>query len=251
MQEGMHRLKLIFFFFSAMIASHADDASPPIFANCPDCFEQIEAATDHLVRQFPVSEFHYVFVGRSPVPIEADLESRGVTNFTRIPLTDAAGHSRRSRSDLKSWLAANIPQASAIDAKKVLIVDFADTGVSLTVVQELVHEIYLERGGRSVEVLAFEGPYSIPRRYISKFGKLPYHRFEVGAALAEVLVDHQAKRFSSTPRFPPGAAPVGASNFDRNQFEKLKAWILERRSSQSATETDCTRSFRKISGEKR
>lgn len=235
---------------ASVMASPGEPNLEKISSDCPSCFKEITAATDSLLSRFPLGEFEYVFVGRSPAPIEADLEARGISNFTRIPLSDARGHLAKSENSLKAWLSRKLPIVTepARTNKKILLIDFADTGTSLTIVQELAHEIYLQGGGRSVEVLALEARYSISRNYFSKYGQLPYHSLKIGTGLANLIVDHELKHFSSTPSFRPSSDPSEPKNsqFERTRFEMLKAWISRLRALSGLSGPTCESLFTSV-----
>lgn len=203
------------------------DAAAAFFARCPECALEIVAATDELLMRFSVEQYHFVFLGKSPAPFEAELETRGILDFTRVPVTTAAD---QDLDGLRSWLKRRLPDpnSSSIASRKILLIDYASTGISLTLVQELAHEIYRGISPKEVEVLALETQFSRHRFYISKYGRLPYSSLRLGWSLGEEIIDKNLKKFSSTPSYQPSPAGTEPPEpvFDRTAFEEFKLALV-------------------------
>ena len=149
-------------------------------------FDQIQAVTLKVLRQFPPDKFHYVGIGRSPTFMMALMEELGI-EVSQIPLTKfqyptdsnsrwlyPAGDplSSYQLKELFEHFDKFLISSSLVGNRKLLIIDFQNQGWTLISAAEHIN-LYLQKRGRSTQVEAMGLTYS--ERGISFDTTLPYH----------------------------------------------------------------------------
>jgi hypothetical protein len=173
---------------------------------------QIEQVTREMESRFPRDQYHYVFLGRSPVPFEAYFEATGRTGFSSLPLSLtetkfpmgedgvlAREYTERVFPHLDSYLPQNLA------GRRVLIIDLHSTGKSIVKAQMLLSQYY---GGRdpqaAVEVLSLMSEDSLPRTFLGPGAPTgAQHQLRLPRGLGNALIDLEFKHLARNQRWSP------------------------------------------------
>jgi hypothetical protein len=98
-----------------------------------------------ILEKFPPDQYWYVGIGRSPTPVLRFFEELGVSNQTTIPLSNVST-ARQSLGDaffkrLSEHLSRFLPSAYQLADRKLLVIDFQSSGITLELVAESMTHI--------------------------------------------------------------------------------------------------------------
>jgi len=145
----------------------------------PPEFAEMQRVTDALLTRFPPDTHIYVGLGRSPAPIMAMLEAKGIRGTHSLPLSSFrshpesrnwwgytwtyAGYAGRLRDSLVDKLfrhfAHFLPNIAQLGQKNLVIMDYSESGLSLASAHSYLREYYKAQGydGNILQV-AFNNP---------------------------------------------------------------------------------------------
>lgn len=122
-------------------------------------FYQIQKITLQITNQFPSEEYVYVGLGQSPTPILAYLKASGIEDAVNLPLSDFRSYPGSANMPFPyltlfhSWedklfnhFNRFLPSKTELRGKKVLIIDYAQTGESLGAAKSYLSNYYESLG---------------------------------------------------------------------------------------------------------
>ncbi len=135
-----------------------------------ECFSDIKEVAEEISVVFPPDKFHYLMVGRSPTPITAYLELKGLTNITTVPLSFHAFGSISSDENLYFRHFGNyLPPEEKLRGKTILLVDFTEQGESFLRSRILFVNYFKDRD-IPVQSLALISPNAFAEHMLARFG---------------------------------------------------------------------------------
>jgi len=149
----MKRLFLILFFVVISSSAFAQEYSEP---NYPE----IKAIVTEILKQYPAEEHYFLGIGRGPTPIIAFIQLMGISaeniplsHFGYFPIDNEWGKVAPAPVEVKGSLMfkrifehfeSYIPSAKDIGSKKLVIIDFSYTGLSIVSVHSFL-KVFLEQ----------------------------------------------------------------------------------------------------------
>jgi hypothetical protein len=111
-------------------------------------------------------------IGRSPTPITAYLELKGLTNITTVPLSfHVPGPISSDEDRYFKHFDEYVPSPEKLEGKEVLLIDFTELGESFQKSRELfINYFKSKNSGTSVKTLALVSPNAFAEHMLVLFG---------------------------------------------------------------------------------
>ena len=159
-------MSLLIFLIGFSSYCFADSQGPHVFRGISYReYRGIKKISEHIMKNYPASQYHYVGVGASPTAIMAFIElTLGPQAVTQLPMskigenTAPANYEKFKSAEVQELITRHLEHflpEERIGGKKVLMIDYAHRGSTLSSVKKMLDGFFQNRGtGTVVESLA-------------------------------------------------------------------------------------------------
>ncbi len=125
-------------------------------------FQILNEITRHIVKKYPLSDYEYLAIGRSPTPLVALIESQLGQEIRQLPISAFRSHKNKNIVTMSAGMYFQfqnklidgvwkklfyhftrfLPHPQKLKSKKILLIDFVFTGVSILAVKSYIEKYY-------------------------------------------------------------------------------------------------------------
>lgn len=215
-------------------------ASQAVWAHelAPDEYDELRVLSVDILKRFPPDQYYYLGLGRSPTLVMAFLSEATQGTTANLPLSevkkvplqmDRLGIPlEKIKPKLFEHFSRFVPAPESLDGRKILLIDFVDSGDSLALTYEWLRE-YLARACANcgIEVL---GLSETGKGYGYKLFRLPATFIELESKyprLSQKVFNQEYDVFSEYPQFKP--ILDRSESFERRvEYDELRRGLKER-----------------------